>query len=59
MDATGNNPPKVITPPITYPRQFGLATLMRASAVRMQAPFSFTVSIKDIITQTSYEWNGD
>jgi hypothetical protein len=47
------------TPPITYPRQFGLAALMRASAVRMQAPFSFTVSIKDIITQTSYEWNGD
>ena len=47
------------TPPITYPQQFGLATLMRASAVMMQAPFSFTVGIKDIITQTSYEWNGD
>lgn len=47
------------TPPITYPRQFGLAALMRASAVMMQAPFSFTVGIKDIITQTSYEWNGD
>ncbi len=47
------------TPPITYPRQFGLAALMRASAVMMQAPFSFTVGIKDIITQTSYEWNGN
>ena len=47
------------TPSITYPRQFGLAALMRASAVMMQAPFSFTVGIKDIITQTSYEWNGD
>ena len=47
------------TPDVTYPRQFGLATLMRASAVMMQAPFSFTVGIKDIITQTSYEWNGD
>ena len=45
------------TPPITYPQQFGLTTLMRASAVMMQAPFSFTVGIKDIITQTSYEWN--
>ena len=45
------------TPDVTYPRQFGLATLMRASAVMMQAPFSFTVGIKDIITQTSYEWN--
>ena len=47
------------TPPITYPQQFGLAALMRASAVMMQAPFSFTVGIKDIITQTSYEWNED
>ena len=47
------------TPDVTYPRQFGLAALMRASAVMMQAPFSFTVGIKDIITQTSYEWNGD
>lgn len=47
------------TPPITYPRQFGLAALMRASAVMMQAPFSFTVGIKDIIKQTSYEWNWD
>ena len=45
------------TPDVTYPRQFGLAALMRASAVMMQAPFSFTVGIKDIITQTSYEWN--
>ena len=45
------------TPDVTYPRQFGLATLMRASAVMMQAPFSFTVGTKDIITQTSYEWN--
>ena len=44
-------------PDVTYPRQFGLATLMRASAVMMQAPFSFTVGTKDIITQTSYEWN--
>ena len=47
------------TPDVTYPRQFGLAALMRASAVMMQAPFSFTVGIKDIITQTSYEWNRD
>ena len=47
------------TPDVTYPRQFGLATLMRASAVMMQAPFSFTVGTKDIITQTSYEWNVD
>ena len=47
------------TPDVTYPRQFGLAALMRASAVMMQAPFSFTVGIKDIITQTSYEWNWD
>ncbi len=47
------------TPDVTYPRQFGLAALMRASAVMMQAPFSFTVSIEDIITQTSYEWNWD
>ena len=44
-------------PALTYPQDVGLATLMRASAIRMGSHFKFNVSIEDIIWQTSYEWD--
>ncbi len=44
-------------PALTYPQEFGLATLMRASAIRMGSHFKFNVSIEDIIKQTRYDWN--
>ena len=46
-------------PQVTYLNCAGLATLMRASAVMAQAPYSFTVRLKDIIEQTRAEWNDD
>ena len=45
------------TPAITYPKETGLATLMRASAILMGSHFKFNVSIEDIIKQTRYDWN--
>ena len=45
------------TPAITYPKEAGLATLMRASAILMGSHFKFNVSIEDIIKQTRYDWN--
>lgn len=45
------------TPAITYPKEAGLATLMRASAILMGSHFKFNVSIEDIIRQTRYEWD--
>lgn len=45
------------TPAITYPKDAGLATLMRASAILMGSHFKFNVSIEDIIRQTRYDWN--